>query len=159
MGEPRYPHCLLELYRSEIFGERISLAMLPWAKTAEERWKLGTIAQLESETKARLRPLLAKYGLPLDEGDVSGAVAELLPILTAGSWEDFMRGMNADLHKFLAVFRGIESIGPEEDRSILQSMIVHEQSLITFTERELAGDPHDSLKDVIDQLAYPLPRP
>ena len=154
-----YPGCIAELYSSEIFGEKISLAMLPWAKSSEERWKLGTIAQLETETKARLRPFLVKHGISIAEQDVSGPVAELLPVLTAGTWTDFVRGMNSDLQRFLDVFKKIEEIGPEEDRDILHSMVVHEQALITFTERELAGDGEHSLDDVIAQLSYPLPRP
>jgi hypothetical protein len=153
-----YPECVLDLYRSEVFGERISLAMLPWAKSADERYKLATVAQLETETKARLRPFLMKHGLPVDEEDVSAQVAELLPLLTAGSWRDFMTGMREDLLRFVARFEEIERLGPPEDREVLHSMVVHERALISFTERELAGQA-DSLADVIGQLAYPLPPP
>lgn len=153
-----YPECVLDLYRSEVFGERMSLAMLPWAKSDAERYKLATIAQLETETKARLRPFLMKHGLSLQEEDVSDQVAELLPLLTGGTWRDFMAGMREDLLKFVARFEEIERLGPAEDRDVLHSMVVHERSLIRFTERELAGEA-DSLADVISQLQYPLPPP
>lgn len=157
MGDS-YPECVLDLYRSEVFGERISLAMLPWAKSDAERYKLATIAQLETETKARLRPFLMKHGLSIEEEDVSAQVAGLMPILTAGSWRDFMQGMGQDLSNFVARFEEIEQLGPPEDREVLHSMVVHERALIRFTEMELAGEPN-SLGDVIAQLQYPLPPP
>ena len=36
-------------------------------KLPRDRYHLGTLLQLESETKARLRPLLFKHGVSLDE--------------------------------------------------------------------------------------------
>ena len=156
--EDTYPGCVLDLYRSEVFGEKIALALLPWARSELERYKLGTIAQLETETKARLRPFLARHGLPLEEEDVSGPVNGLLTVLTRAGWREFVQGMAADLPQFLARFEEIEAMGPAEDAELLHSMVVHERSLIRFTELELEGS-EDSLADVIALLKYPLPRP
>ena len=65
MSTIQYPECLRELIDSEIFGEAVSLALLDVAKTDRDRYHFATLLQLETETKARLRPLLYKHGIPL----------------------------------------------------------------------------------------------
>jgi hypothetical protein len=55
-----YPACTRALYESEILGETLILALVQEAKTPRDRYHLGTLLQLESETMARLRPLLFK---------------------------------------------------------------------------------------------------
>lgn len=56
MTKTDYPACLRELIESEIFGESFSLALLEEAK-ADRDYYFATLLQLETETKARLRPL------------------------------------------------------------------------------------------------------
>ena len=58
MADLEYPACTRELYESEIVGESLFLALVQEAKTPRDRYHFGTLLQLESETKARLRPLL-----------------------------------------------------------------------------------------------------
>src|SRR6266700_2833119 len=63
------PHleALQEFYQGEILGEAMFDAMLPSARDASERYKIALMLQLETETKARLRPHLAAQGLSLQE--------------------------------------------------------------------------------------------
>ncbi len=56
MTDLEYPACVREFYESEIFGEAASLAVLAVAKNERDRYHMGTLLQLETETKARLRP-------------------------------------------------------------------------------------------------------
>lgn len=158
MESDRYPDCVRELYRSEIFGERITLILLERARNPVERYKLATILQLETETKARLRPFLMRLGLSLIEDDVSAEVAQVADAIPPGSWRDMMAGMREDVAGYVRRFEEIERLGPEEDREILHSMVAHERSILTFAERELAGVPN-SLDDIIAQLHHPLPPP
>jgi hypothetical protein len=60
---------------------------------------------------------------------------------------------------FLDRFREIEAVAPTSDREVARSMIVHEQALHDFARRELAGDTKNSLRDVIEQLRFPLALP
>jgi hypothetical protein len=53
-----YPACIRDLYESEIFGEAVFLALVEIARDPREKYQLGTLLQLETETKARLRPFL-----------------------------------------------------------------------------------------------------
>jgi len=147
-----------ELYRSEIFGERITLVLLEYAQDPVQHYKLATLLQLETETKARLRPFLMRLGLSLSEDDVSAELAETTQAIAHGSWREVMAGMRESVTGYVARFEEIERLGPEEDREMLHSMVVHERSILTFAERELAGAP-GSLDDIIVQLCYPLPCP
>lgn len=158
MEDGQYPDCVRELYRSEIFGERITLVLLERARNSAEKYKLATILQLETETKARLRPFLMRLGLSLVEDDVSAELAEVAKAVAHGSWRDVMAGMRESVAGYVKRFEEIERLGPEGDREILHSMVVHERSILTFAERELAGAP-GSLDDIIAQLRYPLPLP
>lgn len=79
MTQLECPTCLRELYAREIVGEALSLAIPPLARIEPERYHYGTPLQLETETetKARLRPLLHKYGMSLSEDADRSAVAAL----------------------------------------------------------------------------------
>ena len=51
MSDMAYPACIRELYESEIFGEAVFLALVDIAKSPREKYQLGTLLQLETETK------------------------------------------------------------------------------------------------------------
>jgi hypothetical protein len=78
MNDTEYPACLRELPDSEIFGEALSLALLEVAKNERERFQFATLLQLETETKARLRPLLYRYGISLDEPVPTEQIEEIV---------------------------------------------------------------------------------
>jgi hypothetical protein len=42
------------------------------AKNEREKYHFGTLLQLETETKARLRPFLVRHGLEVDESQGGG---------------------------------------------------------------------------------------
>jgi len=159
MSTASYPECIAELYSSEVFGEALMLELLRHSKDDEQRYKWGTLLQLESETKVRLRPFLAKYGLSLQEEDVSAPVAELGNAYKASSWLKFAEENRKIVGSFVTRFEEIERLGPPEDAEILHSMVIHERSILRFFELELAGKPKGSLAAVVGQLRHPLPNP
>ena len=77
MTNVEYPACIREFYESEIFGEAFLLALVEEARNEGEKYQFGTLVQLETETKARLRPFLTRYGVSLSEkmelGEVDAA--------------------------------------------------------------------------------------
>jgi predicted methyltransferase len=117
------------------------------------------VLQLETETKARLRPFLTRLGLSIAQDDVRGQVAEFAQKFASKSWHDHMRELAGITHIYLEKFRALASAAPDEDREIAQSMVAHEAAINRFAQLELDGDAANSLDGVIAQLQYPLPRP
>jgi hypothetical protein len=111
-----YPACTRELYESEILGEILFLALVQEAKTPRDRYHLGTLLQLESETKARLRPLLFKHGVSLDEGTDLSLVELAIGAYGDMSWQDFAALNVPVVEDFLARFKAIAELGDEVDR-------------------------------------------
>ncbi len=157
MANSDYPDCLRELLDSEIFGEAVSLALLEVAKNEREKFHFATLLQLETETKARLRPLLYRYGISLAESIPIEQIEEIVHGYLASSWEDFAAANKAVVQSFLDRFEEIARIGPDEDRDILKSMIQHERAILRWFDMESRSEQEGSLDAVIAELKYPLP--
>jgi hypothetical protein len=157
MAEIDYPACLRELYESEIFGEALTLALVAVSKNDRERYHNGTLLQLETETKARLRPLLYKYGISLSEEADLSPVPQLVASYEGTTWREFMGITIPVVQQYLARFKQIAEAGPDEDQNYLQSMIRHEASILRWMEMEANGETEGSLDAIIEQLQFPLP--
>jgi hypothetical protein len=157
MSDVDYPACLRELIESEIFGEGVSLALLEVAKTDRDRYHFATLLQLETETKARLRPLLYRHGVALTEVVPAEEIDGIVQGYLASSWEEFASGNKAVVENFLSRFREIAEAGPDEDKEILNSMIRHESAILRWFDMESRGERDGSLDSIIDELQYPLP--
>ena len=157
MSTADYPACLRDLIESEIFGEAVSLALLEAAKTDRDRYHFATLLQLETETKARLRPLLYKYDVSLSENMPLAQIDDIVQGYVHGTWEDFAAA-NIDVVKgFLARFQEIAEAGPDEDRKVLESMIRHEKAIFRWFEMESRGNTEGSLDGILSELQHPLP--
>lgn len=153
-----YPACLRDLIESEIFGEAVSLALLEVARTERDRYHFATLLQLETETKARLRPLLYRNGVPLTETTPAEQVAQAVQAYLASSWEDFAAANTEGVQNFLARFQQIAECGPEEDKEVLESMVRHEKAILRWFEMESRGQKEGSLDAIIEELRNPIPR-
>ena len=102
MSDILYPDCLRDLIESEIFGEAVSLALLEVAKTERDRYHFATLLQLETETKARLRPLLYTHGVPLSEQHPTEQVNAVVEGYLASTWEEFAAANKEVVENFLA---------------------------------------------------------
>jgi hypothetical protein len=158
MSSADYPSCINELYQSEVLGEKAFLALINIAKNEREKYHIGTVLQLETETKARLRPFLLQYGIDLLEDQDSELVDGIVEAYRANNWLDFLAGLRPLVDEFVSRFRKIAAAGPAEDQDVLQSMITHEESFVSWIEKELAGE-EGSLDAIIRQLQYPLSTP
>jgi hypothetical protein len=159
MSDPGYPACIRELYEGEIFGEAAFGALVNVGRTSRERYHFGTLLQLETETKARLRPFLLGHGIALSETTDLSGLEDAAAGYLALSWADFAAANIPTIETFLARFREIAALGPAADQPVLQSMIVHELAFLRWLQMEAAGDTKGSLDDVIALLQYPLPVP
>jgi len=153
-----YPERILELHQSEVFGEAAMLALWKAAKNEREKYHFGCFLQLETETKARLRPLLIKYGFDLEEGVDHEQNQGLVAGYQAADYTDFLTGMKPMIEDFLQRFKEIAALGPEEDQEILQSMIPHEEAFLHWIDKELAGE-EGAMDAVLDIVQYPIPKP
>ena len=62
MSDEVFRQALDELYQGEIIGEVILDQMLSFFSEPEFKYKIAVLLQLETETKARLRPTLMRLG-------------------------------------------------------------------------------------------------
>ena len=157
MNTDAYPACIRDLYESEILGEAVFLALVAIARNPREKYQLGTLLQLETETKARLRPFLFRHGISLDETMDLAGVAVVIEGYQALSWPEFAAANVPVVQGFLSRFEAILELGPAEDKRTLQSMVDHEGSILRWARMESDGITEGSLDDVIAQLQYPLP--
>ena len=159
MSDLDYPACINEFYQSEVLGEAAFLALMKRAKNERDKYHFGTLLQLETETKARLRPFLFKHGLDFDESGGGGeTVSGLLVLYQQSDWLDFLAQLKPMVDQFLDRFREIAAGGPVEDRDILESMVRHEESFVHWIEKEAAGE-EGGLDVAVSQIQYPLPAP
>lgn len=156
MTQVDYPACLRDLLESEIFGEAVSLALLEVARTDRDRYHFATLLQLETETKARLRPLLFRHGVSLSEVAPRDQVEEVVQGYLNSSWEEFAAANKAVVNDFLGRFREIAEAGPEEDHEILESMIRHETAILRWFDMESRGETEGSLDSIIAELNHPI---
>ena len=156
MTDTKYPECLRELIESEIFGEAVSLALLEVAKNKRERYQLASLLQLETETKARLRPLLYKYNVSLSENMSLDHIKGIVYGYINTSWETFAKANIAIVEGFLTRFIEIAAVGPDEDREILESMIRHETAILQWFDMESRGEKEGSLDGILAELQYPI---
>ena len=159
MSDLEYPNCIRELYESEILGEGVALALLREAKSERDTYHIGTLLQLETETKARLRPFLYKYGISLDEEAEADGLADFVTAYKAMSWREFAGFLKQPVQGFLSRFEEIAGVTPPEDRPIVESMIDHEAAILRWVTLEAEGPNEDSLDAMISQLKFPLLAP
>jgi len=147
------------MYQGEVLGEAMLDAYVAAEHDPVHRYKWGTVLQLETETKARLRPFMTKLGLSLAQNDTREQVAGVMKNFAAKSWPQHMEELVKITTFYVEKFREIAAAAPESDRAITHSMVLHEAAIKKFAELELAGDTANSLNDMIAQLHFPLTAP
>jgi hypothetical protein len=161
MADVAFMKGVSELYQGEALGEVVFGGLLKTAENDEQRYKLGTMLQLETETKARLRPLAFRHGLDLAEDPAFRAEGmSVVEGLSRMSWQQKMQSVHDVLRdRYIPRYKEITAIAPAEDREIAESMVEHETALFEMARRELSGMSDRSAEPVVALLKYPLPRP
>lgn len=161
MVSQTFQHALLDVYHGEQFGEAVFESLLPRAESAEQRYVLGSLLQLESEGKAVIRPVLAKLGLSLNEDPESrprglaGAQAVMeMP------WQDMFGAMAASIRgRGLPQYEELATlIAPEEDTAAYALAVFmgrHERAILAVAENIAAGRT-DAVAPVVEILHFPL---
>jgi CRISPR/Cas system-associated endonuclease Cas3-HD len=148
---------LSEQYQGEVIGEVFFCRMLERFTGANERYKLASFLQLETETKARLRPAALELGVDLVERDESrDRGIEFYRSLEGMDWKGAMKRLAAIAKPFVKRYREIAEIAPAEYKDLAHSMVVHEMSIETAAELEARGECDHSMDQIVEQLKYPL---
>lgn len=157
MTDSAFKRGLAELYQGEVFGESLFDRMLPYFKEPDRHYKISTMLQLETETKARLRPAMMLLGLDLSEQQESRQMGlDMATGMKGLSWEETMVKMRDAVKPAIERYREIASCSPPEHRELAESMVVHEQSIYDFAELELSGDSERSIDAIVAQLHHKL---
>jgi hypothetical protein len=151
---------VMELYQGEVIGEVLTNRMLAFYDDPQQRYKVAVLLQLETETKARLRPVIMRLGLdPTELEESRRAGHEFAESLAGLDWTAAMARLRDGIKPFVERYMEIETMAPAEYRDTAHAMVVHEQAGYRFAALEAAGNTTHSLDDVVAQLTYPLPRP
>jgi hypothetical protein len=154
---------LAEFYRGEVIGETSYSALLEATEDPLERLKLAHLLQLETETKAWLRPHMIRVGMCVSEPlkwreEARQFVAGLVSL----GWPDKMRVLASfipDAVKQYATYaEAARNRGDTDQAAICDFMVDHELAQEEFARLELEGaEPAVSLKPITRQSRYPLP--
>lgn len=147
----------LEMYQGELVGEAFFSELTKRYEDPDQRYKLATLLQLETETAARLRPAVLELGLELSYLDEYRRMCEqFLEACEGMDWDRFMVFFEEAVAPFVERYAEIAKTAPPEFRDLAQSMVAHEQAIQTFARLECSGDSERSLDDVVKQLDFPL---
>jgi hypothetical protein len=153
---------LIEFYNGELLGETVYSALYAAAKEKAEKRKWATLMQLETETKAWLRPIMIAHGVGVEEhlADRQGAIS-LAGMLMPLSWRQQMQAtLDAFTSRYLPAYQAFAEAararGEADAEAVCLHMVAHENAQAEFARRELANDEHNSLAPVSTLLKYPI---
>jgi hypothetical protein len=132
----------------ERFGEAFfkALAERTDDKSMQTTWQ--TLANLEIVTGNRMVAVLEAHGEPAVTDEDIEIGDEILSQYTSTSHLDSMTRMKGVVEKAIIRFDQLLAIAPESDVPSVQFLVHHEQALLTFVDREIAGDHAHALDDV-----------
>ncbi|MEM8500751.1 MAG: hypothetical protein AAF542_22240 [Pseudomonadota bacterium] len=138
-------------------GEQLGFAAFSARANAQqdkifmEMWR--TLAQLELVTGERMAKVLRFHGEHIDNDTPFDQQSEAFQSYLRLSHADVIAYMRGRVASALGRFEELLAIAPKQDMVDVQFLVDHELALITFVEREAAGEP-DSLCDVRRLLSY-----
>lgn len=160
-----FEEALHAFYNGEVLGEAAYSAMLSHASDPEQRLKLGTLLQLETETKAWLRAPMVAHGVGIEERtqdrNEGQAIADQFGSLP---WEAKMQGLHDAIDaQFVPAYQAFadaaKARGAADEEAVCVYMVEHEKAQVEFARRELAGASTDeALAPIVRFLKYPLKR-
>ena len=131
---------LIEYYQGEIFGEILFDEMLSFFDEPDHHYKIAVLLQLETETKARLRPPMVECGFDIREQEASRTAAmEMVAALKGKSWDEIMLIIRDIVKPAVEHYKTLAQNLPDSYSKVGEGMVKHEQSIIDFIELEIAG--------------------
>jgi len=138
----------------EQFGEAFFKALADRTAAEPMRSTWQTLAKLEHVTGKRMAALLDAHGEAAVTDEAIEVGDDILAQYTNASHLESMLRMKDVVEKAIIRFDQLLAVAPESDVSAVQFLVHHEQALLTFVDREIAGDHQHALEDV-EQLLGP----
>jgi hypothetical protein len=156
-----FKEALKEFYTNEVLGETIYSALFEAANEPHEKRKWATLLQLETETKAWLRPVLLAHGVGVEE---HAADRQMVLSMAGGlfplGWSEKMQALKGLGEQLLPTYQGYADAaaarGEADAAAVCRYMVEHERAQGEFASRELAGDGASSLEPINGFLKYPI---
>lgn len=149
-----------EIYQGEVFGEGFSTQLLSYFSDPVAQYKLGSILQLETETKARLRPIIAANGWSIvEQTEQRLEGAEMAKNFEGMDWPTVMQALAEPAKDSAAQYHALADGLPAELKDFGDFMRAHEQAIADFFGNEAAGDFNNAIDEIVGMLNNPLPRP
>ncbi|WNC73830.1 hypothetical protein RGQ13_07525 [Thalassotalea psychrophila] len=153
MDEEKFKQGLVSLYQGEILGEVLFDQMLYLFEESDAQFKIFVLMQLETETKARLRPIMMHLGLDFREQKEFREIGmQMAEAMKGKSWLEVMNIIIDAVKPAVEQYKAIASIAPQKYLQLAESMVIHEQSIVDFAELEIAGEHSKSIDVIIQQL-------
>lgn len=152
-NERSYEETLVAYFEEEVEGEAYFHALAEYFDEPGAAEKLHLMAEVERCAADTMRPLLARHALATRNEDALRADAVTKIAKDAQrTWEGFVAHVVDFYPVFIPMFESLEAMAPEEDRTALERLTLHEHVTIDFAKLERAGAP-DSAKPMLDYVA------
>ena len=149
-----------EVYQGEVIGEAFFNTLLPRFKSPEQQYKLGSLLQLETEFKAKVRPIAIAHGLdPVEREESRQKGQGFADSLEGETWEEVMASFAGLMTTFVTRYKEMGAAVPSDYKEFGVHLAAHEKSIGDFVKLEAAGETINSIDDVVKQLNHPLPSP
>jgi hypothetical protein len=141
MTNDAFKQGMIELYQGEVFGEVLFAQMLSLFDEPDLKYKISILLQLETETKAFLRPAMMQLGLDLSEHPDSRKMGlEMAATMKGKTWNAVMTIIREAVEPAIAGYKTIVDIAPPEYSDLAKYMLSHETAMLDFAELELADN-------------------
>lgn len=148
---------MTELYQGEIFGEVLFDQMLSFFDDKELKYKVSILLQLETETKARLRPTMMELGLELCELPESRKMGlDMAASLEGKSWKAIMETIVTAVEPAIIRYKAIAESAPAEYSELTNYMLKHETSMLDFAKLELENKSEQAIAIICSQIKNKL---
>lgn len=133
---------------AEQYAEAFFKALADRTDDESMRPKWQTLANLENVTGKRMAALLESHGEAAVTDENIEVADDMLTRYTSTSHLDSMVRLKGVVEKAIIRFDQLLAVAPEPDVPSVQFLVHHEQALLTFVDREIAGDQAHALEDV-----------
>jgi len=149
-----------EMYQGEVYGEAFYCALLPLFNSPLQKHLIGSLLQLETENKARLRQIVFEHGGDIVESDASRNDArDFIRRVEHMSWTEATAYMVVASVEFQDRYREIVETVPDALKPVVNYMIEHEDLIIAAMKLASEGEDEKAIELVAGQLMLPLPKP
>jgi hypothetical protein len=136
----------MKAYQGEVSGEVLFGRLAERSDDPGRRDKLDVLQRLESRTRHALVSAMEHNGLGTDpDPDVVRDAEALADAVATSPWSDLMGAFEPITTQFIALYQRIGELAGEEDRTVAELLVAHEEALREFARRELSGRGEDSL--------------